>query len=578
MRTLPASVDVLVIGSGAGGLAAAVTAAHLGLSVLVAEKTDVFGGTTAWSGGWLWIPHNPLAEQAGITEPPQAPRDYLRAVLGNHYDAARIDAFLAAGPRMIDFFRQHTQVQFLPGNSVPDFHGELPGALTGGRSVVAAPYDGRALGPLIAQLRRPIPETTLFGMGIASGTDLAHFMSATRKPASLLHVLKRLGRHGRDLLAHRRSMQLVNGNALAARLLRSAADAGVALHTGLGATRLLLRHGRIQGVEFADATVLARRGVVLATGGFPHDPARHSALFPPVHAGTPHHSAAPATNAGDGMRMAEEAGAAIDDGQASGGAWAPVSLVPRKDGSFGHFPHLLERGKPGIIAVARNGRRFVNEAGAYHDFMLGLFAATPPGAPVEAWLICDHPFIRRYGLGAAKPAPLPLGPHLRSFYIRRAETIPALAASCGIDAAGLQHTIETFNAAARHGADPEFGRGGNAYQRMQGDATRQPNPCVAPIARGPFYAVRIVPGSLGTFAGIRTNAQAQVLDRQARPIPGLYAAGNDMSSVMGGHYPSGGITLGPAMAFGWVAAHHMAQHAAQAEGEMDGHGSVASVG
>ncbi|MBL8344293.1 MAG: FAD-binding protein [Rubrivivax sp.] len=302
------------------------------------------------------------------------------------------------------------------------------------------------------------------------------------------------------------------------------------------------------------------------------------------------------------MRLAETACAAVDTTGADAGAWAPVSLVPLSPvlsiastpatiesqlaspsasgapgvepgsvcggalgSSVGAFPHLVERGKPGLIAVDRDGRRFVDEAGNYHGFMRALLARSAErhaGRPVEAWLICDHRFQRRYGLGHSKPRPLPTRWHRRVGYLQQADTIEALAQRCGIDAAGLVRTVAACNAHARQGRDPEFGRGETPYDRMQGDAEHGgPNPCVAPIEHGPFYAVRIVPGSLGTFAGLACDEHARVLDAQGAPIAGLYAAGNDMASVMNGHYPSGGITLGPAMTFGYILAHHAAGRA-----------------
>lgn len=206
-----------------------------------------------------------------------------------------------------------------------------------------------------------------------------------------------------------------------------------------------------------------------------------------------------------------------------------------------------------MIAVTPRGARFVNEAGSYYDFMSALFAAVPAGAPAEAWLVCDHRFIRRYGLGHAMPAPLPLGPSLRSGYLKRGRTIAELARACNLPEAALVATVDAYNRDARDGRDPTFGRGDTAYNRAGGDAAQQPNPNVAPIERGPFYAVKVVPGSLGTFAGLSTDANARVLDAAGRAIPGLYACGADMASVMGGRYPSGGITLGPAMTFGYIA-------------------------
>ncbi len=554
--------DLLVAGSGAGALSTAVTAATLGLKVVVAEKEAQFGGTTAWSGGWMWIPRNPLALAAGIDEDPQAPRTYLRHELGTHYDQERVEAFLANGARMVEFFAAKTALQFIDGNLIPDFHGGSPGAVTGGRSVCAAPFDARQLGPLMRQLREPLDIASPWGMGIAAGADLRHFLNATRSWPSFLHVAGRLARHARDVALHGRGMHLVGGNALVARLLKSAADLGVHLRVGHRVKQLTRSDGRIDGAVIASANgeviLRARRGVVLACGGFPHDDLRKAQLFAHAPNGTEHKSAAPPSNTGEGLRLGEAAGGTVDQGLAAAGAWAPVSLVPRDDGSVGHFPHLIERGKPGLIAVTRHGRRFVNEAGSYYDFMSALYAALAPGEAVQAWLVCDHRFIRRYGLGFAKPAPFPLGRLVDSGYLRKGDSPESLARSCGIDPTVLRDTIARFNHDARAGHDPEFGRGDTAYNRIQGDAANLPNPCVAPLERGPYYAVKVVPGSLGTFAGLKCDASARVLGASGAPLPGLYAAGNDMSSVMGGHYPSGGITLGPAMTFGYVAAHHVA--------------------
>lgn len=548
--------DVLVAGSGVGGFAAAVTAAHHGLKVILAEKAPLIGGTTAWSGGWLWIPGNPLARRAGIVEEPEEPRRYLRSEIGNRAADPRIEVFLAAGPEMVAFFEQHTALEFIAGNAIPDFH-DVPGSAPGGRSVCAAPYDGRLLGAWLSKLRPPLDLISLAGMGIASGADMAHFFRARRSPASALHVLKRLGRHARDLALHRRSMQLVNGNALAARLLRSALDLKVEIMTGAPVSRLLVEHGRVTGatVDTDDGprTIRARAGVVLATGGFPHAPKRIAVLFEHAPDGIGHHSAAPRANTGDGLELGESAGGSVADDLVHAGAWAPVSLVPRGDGSMGRFPHLVERAKPGIIAVDASARRFVNEADSYHDFMEALFRATPSGREPFAWLICDHRAQRRYGLGWSRPFPFPLGRFLRGGYLKRGRTLGELAAKCGIDGAALAATVATFNTGAEKGSDPVFGRGLSPYNRIQGDPDHRPNPSLGVLDRPPYYAVRIVPGSLGTFAGLRTDAHARVLDADNAPIEGLHAVGNDMASIFGGHYPSGGITLGPAMTFGYIA-------------------------
>ena len=559
--------DLLVIGSGAGGLSAAVTAAHLGLKVIVVEKDPQFGGTTAWSGGWMWLPRNPLAVEAGIVEPIDEPLAYLRHELGDRFDESRARAFLEAVPRMVEFFRSNTALRFIDGNAIPDFHGRAPHASLGGRSLCAAPFDGRRLGARFADLKPPLPETTLWGMGIASGAELRHFFNALRKPASLWYVTQRVLAHGKDLLLHRRGLRLVNGNALVAALATSALEAGVQVRTRCPARRLLRDGERVTGAVLGTPEgaieVQARCGVVLACGGFPHDASRKAALLPHAPTGREHHSAASRGNTGDGLRLGETAGGCVATDGAQAAALAPVSLVPQADGSFAHFPHLIERGKPGLIAVTRRGRRFTNEADSYHDFMQGLLAAVPAGQPVEAWLVCDHAFMRHYGLGAAKPAPMPLGPMIDNGYLKRGQTLAELARVCGIDGDALQKTVQRYNAMALAGQDEDFAKGETPYNRMQGDAPFAaergwPNPCMGPLERGPFYAVKVVAGSLGTFAGLKTNAHAQVLDALGQPIAGLYAGGNDMNSMMAGHYPSGGITLGPAMVFGFLAAHHAA--------------------
>jgi succinate dehydrogenase/fumarate reductase flavoprotein subunit len=458
-------------------------------------------------------------------------------------------------------------LQFIDGNAIPDFHGRTPHASLGGRSLCAAPFDGRRLGARIADLKPPLPETTLWGMGIASGAELRHFFNALRKPASLWYVTQRVLAHGKDLLLHRRGMRLVNGNALIAALATSAFEAGVEVRTSCPARRLLRDGERVTGAVLATpegvVEVHARCGVVLACGGFPHDDERKRALLPHARTGKEHHSAASRGNTGDGLRLGETAGGQVATDGVQAAALAPVSLVPQADGSFAHFPHLVERGKPGLIAVTRRGQRFTNEADSYHDFMQALLAALPAGEPVQAWLVCDHAFMRHYGLGAAKPAPMPLGPMIANGYVQRGQTLAELARACGIDGDALQQTVQRFNRQALAGQDEDFAKGETAYNHMQGDAPFAaergwPNPCMGPLERGPFYAVKVVAGSLGTFAGLRTNAHAQVLDTQGQPIAGLYAGGNDMNSLMAGHYPSGGITLGPAMTFGWLAAHHAA--------------------
>ena len=384
-------------------------------------------------------------------------------------------------------------------------------------------------------------------------------MNVTRSPRAFVHVAQRVARHLLDLALYGRAMQLRNGIALVARLLRSAADLNIDLRSSSRAVRLLREDGAVRGAVLkaadGETEVRARRGVVLAAGGFPHDAERRRAMFP---APDQHWTLAVPSATGDGVRLGESAGGSVDDTLAAPGAWCPVSLVPYPDGTVGRFPHIIERGKPGIIAVLANGRRFCNEGNGYNDYVTELLRAVPPGQEVASWLVCTHSFQRRYGLGISRPTPMPLGPFIRSGYVKTGRTIRELAANCGIDTEGLERTIAEYNAHARNGEDPAFGRGSSAYNRYYGDSGNRPNPCVAPIERGPFHAVKVVAGSFGTFAGLKTDTGARALDASGQPIPGLYAAGNDMASVMGGYYPAGGIGLGPAMTFGYIAGRHAA--------------------
>jgi succinate dehydrogenase/fumarate reductase flavoprotein subunit len=565
MRDAEYQCDVLVVGSGAAGMAAAITARHRGLDVLIAEKEPQFGGTTARSGGWLWIPGTSLARAWGIVEEPEAARTYLRHEAGNSFDAERVDAFLAAGPEAVDFFTTKTAVAFDMPLVFPDYHAEAPGGAQGGRSMVTRPFDGRELGDSIKALGAPLPELTIFGIMLGSGKDIVHFMRATRSLTSAAYVAKRLGRHLMDLLRHGRGMTLTNGNALAGRLVKSALDLKIPMWLSSPVRELIMDGAAVCGgvveKQGHPIRVTARHGVVLACGGFPHDIGRRKAMFPHAPTGMEHFSPGPIGNTGDGLRMAEAAGGRIDDTLPNAAAWVPVSITTRKDGSQGVMPHFIDRAKPGVIAVNKDGMRFANEANSYHDFVQQMMKSANPGEELASFLICDHRTLRKYGLGCVPPFPMPIGRHIRSGYLMRGRTLADLAARAGIDAKGLETTVAQFNATAAEGRDPVFGKGSRAYNRFQGDALHGPNPCLAPVERGPFFAIKMVVGDLGTYAGIETDSDSRVLRADGSPIRGLYAAGNDIASIMGGNYPGAGITLGPALTFGYIAGRHIADSA-----------------
>lgn len=370
-----------------------------------------------------------------------------------------------------------------------------------------------------------------------------------------------------DVLRYGRGMTLTNGNALAGRLAKSAQDLKIPMWLSSPVRELTVENGAVTGAivsrEGRDIRVRARQGVVLACGGFPHDVERRKKMFPHAPTGNEHFSPGSTGNTGDGLRLAESAGGHVENRLPNAAAWVPVSLTTRKDGSRGVMPHFIDRAKPGVIAVMRDGKRFTNEGNSYHDFVQAMIKGAKPGDEIAAYLVCDHPTLRKYGLGCVPPFPMPLGHHLNTGYLMRGETPEALAAKAGIDAKAFAETVKQFNATAPQGFDPAFGKGSKAYNRYQGDAMHGPNPCVAPIQNGPFYAIKMVIGDLGTYAGIVTDEHARALDAEGRVIPGLYAAGNDMASIMGGNYPGAGITLGPALTFGYIAGRHLADSAAK---------------
>ena len=415
--------DALIVGSGAAGMSAAVTAGHHGLNVLIVEKESCFGGTTARSGGWLWIPGTSLARQWGIVEQPDQARSYLRHEAGNSFDAARVDAFLSAGPEAVDFFTSQTSLRFDMPLVFPDYHAEAPGGTQGGRSMVTRPFDGRELGPHIKNLGAALPELTVFGMMLGSGKEIVHFMRATKSLASALYVAKRLSRHFMDVMRHGRGMTLTNGNALAGRLAKSAFDLKIPLWLSSPVRELIVGNGAVRGAmverEGRLVRVHAKRGVILACGGFPHDVTRRKAMFPHAPTGIEHYSPAPTGNTGDGLRMAEAVGGRVEDTLPNAAAWVPVSVTTRKDGSSGIMPHFIDRAKPGVIAVLRNGARFANEGNSYHDFVHEMMKAAKPGEEIAAFLICDHRTLRKYGLGCVPPFPMPIGRHLGTGYLMR---------------------------------------------------------------------------------------------------------------------------------------------------------------
>lgn len=555
------SYDVIVAGSGAAGLSAACTAAALGRKVLVLEHTGRIGGTTAISGGMVWIPANHKMAACGLEDSVEAAREYLRGTVPGCEGDPRMAAFVARGDEAVRFLEQRTALRLQPVRRYPDYYPELPGATPGGRVLEPVPFDGRELGSDFALLREPLPEFLLLGGMMVSREDLPVLRRATRSPRAAWHTLKLVGRYLVQRLRASRGTSLVLGNALAARLLKSARDLGVELAVNASVLELHTREGRVAGVRIQSGghqtDLWAREAVILATGGISHHADLRRA-YVPAAAGVLSATVRSGAQLG-GVHLASAVGARLSSPGASASQalafWVPASCFVGADGSESVFPHTVtDRAKPGLIAVDHQGQRFVNEAVSYHEFVRAQLG--DPARRIPAWLVCDSRFLWKYGLGRVRPFALSTRQERESGYLRRADTLDALAETIGLPVAGFADTVRAYNEGARLGKDPAFGRGSNIYQRHLGDTEQQPNPCVAPIEQGPFYAVAVVPADLGMAAGLITDHDARVLRSDGAPIPGLYACGNDMHSVMNGAYPGPGITLGPALVFGYLAARH----------------------
>lgn len=553
-------VDVAVFGSGAGGMSAALVCAHHGLRVALFEKSAWLGGTTANSGGGVWAPANTLAQKAGLHDSLDAARRYLQAELGEHYRADLSEAFLESAGAAIDWLAANTEVRFQLTN-LPDYHAEQPGGLAHGRTLFPEPFDGRQLGQDFALLRKPWDRFMVLGGMMIGRREIPALLSPFASLANLRKLIRMLTRYACDRLRYPRGTQLLIGNALAARFLFSLRKCGVSIQVETPLVELLKEGSTVIGALVRTPAGLqrirARCAVVLATGGFPHS----EALRKELSDATPHHlSAACDTNTGDGLSIARAVGADIDRSMGSAAFWTPASLVREESGTVTVLPYgHLDRGKPGAIIVDAHGRRFVNEADSYHDVVTAMFAGPDREARQRSHLICDHRFIRRYGLGAIRPRSMQLERMIRDGYLVRGATIAELASKIGVEATQLEQTITRHNGFAREGIDRDFGKGSTCLNRYNGDPDCTPNPCLRPLSEPPFYALALHAATLGTAIGLRTDANARVLNTHHQAIEGLYACGNDMASFARGYYPAGGITLGPAIVFGYRAARHIAR-------------------
>jgi 3-oxosteroid 1-dehydrogenase len=538
--------DLVVVGSGAAGLTAALTAALRGLRTVVIEKTEYFGGSTARSGGGVWIPGNAVLRRDGVTDTPEQARAYLAHVAGESVPESLRDAFLEHGPAMLDLVLANTPVKFNWVPNYSDYYPEAPGGKASGRSVEPALLDGRVLGAELAHLRPPyLPAPA----GITVTQANYRWMSLGTSHPRAIWTTARVT--GRMLVTRTRKRQLLSmGQALVAGLRAGLATADVPVWLNTPMTGLQVEDGRVTGVQVIrdgePAVVSARRGVLLATGGFElNEEMRQRYQRAPIGiewtVGSP-------GNTGDGIRAGQAAGGVLELMDDSW--WGPSIPLPR-----GPVFCLAERSLPGSIFVNAAGERFMNEAAPYVDAVHAMYDKHTEDNPhIPCWMITDQRYRNRYvftGMPPRKPLP-------RRWYaagaVFKAGTLAELAEMIGVPAGSLVKTVDKFNDFARAGQDEDFGRGDSAYDNYYGDPNCKPNPNLASLAQAPFYAIKMVPGDLGTKGGMRTDERARALRADGSVIKGLYAAGNTSAMVMGRSYAGPGATIGPAMTFGYLAA------------------------
>lgn len=556
----PETYDVIVVGAGAAGLSAAITAAAQGLTTVIIEKSPYWGGSTSRSGGGVWIPNNSVLKRDGVDDTPDRAREYVKAIIGEHAREDRIDAYIDRGPEALDFLMKHAPLDLEWVKNYSDYYPEAPGGRIGGRSVEPRPFDARALGDDLDTLHPQYTKAPLNMVVLQSdyrwlNTGIRHW----RGPARIAKV------GGRFFWARSRGKKLIAmGAALAAELLLGVRQAGVPLRLNTGLVDLLTDDGRVVGVraesDGKQFDIRAEKGVILACGGFEHNvEMRRKYQREPI--GSDWTTGAP-SNTGDGINAGIKIGAAVslmDDAW-----WGPTIPLPR-----GPWFALSERSVPGTFIVNMRGERFMNESLPYveavHQMYGGEFGqGDGPGENVPGWLIFDQTCRNRYlfaGINARQPLPKKW---FDSGVVVKADTISELADKIGVPADALTTTTERFNGFAKSGVDADFHRGESGYDHYYGDITNKPNPSLGLVRKAPFYAVKMVPGDLGTKGGIDTDATGRALRPDGSVIEGLYAAGNTSAPVMGHTYAGPGATIGPALVFGYLAALDAAARTGQA--------------
>jgi succinate dehydrogenase/fumarate reductase flavoprotein subunit len=559
-----ARYDVAVLGAGAAGMAAAIYAALEGRRVILIERTEYVGGTSAFSAATTWVPNTHHSKAIGAEDSFEKASGFLDRAVGNRSSKAVRDAFLKAGPEAIRIIEEGAGVKFRPRPFHPDYLSELEGSTSFGRALEPLPFSAKGLGSDLDLIRPPIPEFTILGGLMVDRDDIANLLAMTKSLKAARYSAKLIGSYFLDRLSHSRGTRLVMGNALIGRMLEAARRLGVDIAVNTRVTEISEVEGRVTGIVAVQSGVTRNLavsgGVVLASGGFARHPALRQQYLPkPV----PEHSPSAPGHTGELHDLALKLGAHHGEGAQQNCFWAPVSVRKRADGTTAVFPHFVfDRSKPGIITVGRDGRRFVNESTSYHLFVSAMFAANRDGSTIPAYLITDSVGLKKYGLGMIWPGGRGLKPFLADGYLTQADTLGELAEKLGINAGGLAASVASMNDYARTGIDLDFRRGTTTYERANGDPAHGPNPTLGPIGTAPFYAVKLYPGDIGSALGLVTDEHARVLRKDGTPIEGLYAIGNDMHSIMGGTYPGPGITIGPGITFGYIAATHASKRTA----------------
>lgn len=556
-----ATFDVVVVGAGGAGMSAALVGAIEGKKVLLVESTEYVGGTTALSGGTTWIPGTRHAASVSEGDTLDIAETYLTNAVGDRTTAEIRRKLLDNGPRAVECVEDNSEVKYRAYPLHPDYLTELGGSTLKGRALEPVPFDGRKLGKLFSLVRPPIPEFTVLGRMMVDRNDIFHLLRVTQTFTSFKYCVNILLRHLKDRISYPRGTRLVMGNALIGRLLYSLAQRKVPVAIKTTLEKIHIDTSGVHAVTLIQngkrRTIEVKGGVILASGGFNRNPELRKQLLPGIElawcVGAPGHT-------GKAHELALAMGAHYGEGALSNSYWAPVSLRKRTDGSTAVFPHfMMDRSKPGFITVNQSGKRFLNESTSYHLFGVAMQNEHKKTPSIPAYLIGDAQAMRKYGMGMIRPGGHGLQPFLDDGYLTQASSLEELASKLQINSSNLKDSVARNNAYAASGVDPDFQRGSTAYQRNNGDAAWSgKNPSIGPLETAPYYAVRLYPGDIGAATGLMTDCNAQVLDASNQAIPGLYAVGTDMHSTMGGVYTAPGITLGPGLVFGYIAARHAA--------------------